>query len=92
MVCCEMKADRRYAGITDKNGREIFEGDILKASVWSNAELVSSDAVVEYDGQFNLKALDGSVVYNFCSIYKSRSEVIENIYDDPELVEVGERE
>lgn len=87
-----MKADRRYAGITDKNGREIFEGDILKASVWSCAELVSFDAVVEYDGQFRLKALDGSKEYNFCSICKSRSEVIGNRYDNPELLKVGERE
>lgn len=87
-----MKADRRYAGTTDKNGREIYEGDILRASVWSNAELISFDAVVEYDGEFRLKALDGSVVYKFCSICKSRSEVIGNRYDDPELLEVGERE
>lgn len=87
-----MKADRRYAGITDKNGREISHGDILRASVWSNAELVSFDAVVEYDGQFRLKALDGSKEYNFCSICKSRSEVIGNRYDNPELIKVGERE
>lgn len=85
--------NRRYAGITDNNGKQIFEGDILKATVWSNGDLITFSAVVQYtDGAFQLKSLESPVVYNFCSICKTRSEVIGNIYDNPELLKDGERE
>ena len=87
-----MKSERRCTGTTDKNYKEICEGDILKASVWSQAKLKTFDAVVVcIDGKFRLKALDNSAIYHFCSISQTRSEVIGNIYDNPELLKESER-
>lgn len=88
-----MKNNRRYAGITDKNGKPIADGDILKATIWSNGTLYTFDALVQYnDGKFELKNIENSVVYRFCSISQTRTEVVGNIHDNPELLKDGERE
>jgi hypothetical protein len=76
------KNNRRFAGITDKNGTPICEGDIVAATVWSNGDLLVFDAVVQYtESGFLLHGISKPVVHSICSISKTRSEVIGNIYD-----------
>lgn len=77
----------QYTGLTDKNGTEIFEGDIMP--VWENGEKYLYKVV--YCGDcFMLAMLDSEQGSYPLSIKHDISEVIGNIYDNPELLEVEE--
>lgn len=70
-------------GLHDKNGKEIFEGDILG----TNDGLL--DGVVKYRTDLGMWTNDLLRYNNFerlCSIANSR-EIIGNIYENPELLE-----
>jgi len=73
----------QFTGVKDKNGVEIFEGDILSNKM-VNPKL--GQVIYRKDG-FNLKA-----VKNFRCVYESLAinscdVVIGNIHDNPELLE-----
>lgn len=74
----------QYTGLTDKNGRKIFEGDIVKV-----VEDIEEIYVVEFDEDIAryIFTQNGSTMTDFADIYGNDCEVIGNIYDNPELVE-----
>lgn len=81
----------QFTGLTDKNGKKIFEGDIVKE--WSNhwktpfkTEINIYEVVCEYLGSLHLiKKTDYGE--NSTPLYRrSVVEVIGNIYDNPELL------
>ena len=72
---------RQYTGLKDKNGKEIYEGDIVEYEDEINDILEDYRGIVEFeDGIFTF---DGG---NPISCY-DEYEVIGNIYENPEFKE-----
>ena len=73
----------QYTGLTDKNGKRIFEGDIVRAFTRFSEIYVSS--VAYHDGIFWFKNWSWTkFLFKFEKI-----EVIGNIHDNPELLETA---
>lgn len=73
----------QYAGLTDKNGKKIFEGDIVRYD--GEKHIVVFETRGE-TGYFGIK-IDRLETWNFCLSVPAKSmEVIGNIYDNPELI------
>lgn len=79
-IFVDPKTVGQYTGLIDKNGKKIFEGDIVKY-------INSSPCKIDYiDSQFVM--MWKKFYRNFERVYDDEIEVIGNIYDNPELLEV----
>lgn len=76
----------QYTGLKDKNGKEIYEGDICKY-VCGKSEWIAE--VVFHYGMFTFPIKEkplGRYVY-IHNVLERELEVIGNIYENPELLE-----
>jgi uncharacterized phage protein (TIGR01671 family) len=69
----------QYTGLKDKNGKEIYEGDVLKYPGYKNLEIWFED------GAFLVGKRNESDQHVFQS-KTDHMEIIGNIYENPELV------
>ena len=70
-------------GLIDRNGKEIFEGDIIKDDLLNEKYQV---LYVEESSCFSLKEMRTSTFYDLHDYEVACNEVIGNIYENPELL------
>ena len=78
----------QFTGLHDKNGKEIYEGDVIRSDGYSGAR--------HYVGYRKEEAMFvafiiGTTPQDYCGVYQHwiddfNKEVIGNIYDNPELL------
>ena len=70
----------QYTGLHDKNGREIYEGDILRFT-HEREDFINTDARIAVEIP--------KIYYMIDNPYNHSFEVIGNIYENPELLKEG---
>ena len=87
----EYKIDKntigQFTGLTDKNGKKIFEGDIVQGTIVSawNKALIRCEVVYNKDGFISVERTRNQDWVHKVKFAKD-IEVIGNIHDNPELL------
>lgn len=81
----------QYTGLTDKNGKKIFEGDICEVTVFTcegEDKHFLCEVCFEYSSFIfrDLKRSGLEILFSDIYDFKTDVEVIGNVYDNPELI------
>jgi YopX protein len=85
--CSSKKIYMQFTGLLDKNGKEIYEGDVVKfinteGKIFIKEVRFNEESLSYCFGDMEYRVIDESAYFT-----KSKHlEVIGNIYDNPELV------
>lgn len=81
------------AGLFDKNGKEIFDGDIVRMRNPRDRRQIGMFQVVRVANSPMLGLLDKKLTTEIFNLYehmRNYYEIIGNVYENPELLEVTE--
>lgn len=87
---CDSDTIEQYTGLKDKNGKEIYEGDIITLNgEWEEIERYDCKVITFKDGCFRV----GDGYDNEAGSYLSDWRIIGNIHENPEpLIKVNEKD
>lgn len=79
----------QYTGLTDKNGKKIFEGDICKVTVFTcegEDKHFLCEVCFDYSSFIFRERSGLDILFSNICDFDTDVEVIGNIYDNPELI------
>ena len=75
----------QYTGVTDRNGKKIFEGDIIKTDLFGKS-FITFGKLSKWGHQCFCVQSNNSIIY-LTEIYAKSSDVIGDLHSNPELLD-----
>ncbi len=75
----------QFTGITDRNGKKIFEGDIIKTDLFGKNHFISFGKSAKWGQCFCVQS-NNSIIY-LTEIYAKSSDIIGDLHSNPELLD-----